>query len=166
MNWLDLVIVLLIAFFVVTAFSAGLIRELVTLVSVVVGVIMAGLFYDDLARDVLSFIDDEAAARAVAFLLLLGAVYLAGQLIAIMLKQVAAVLLLGWADRIGGALFGILKGLIVVEALLILLVTYPQLGLDDAIDGSALGSVFLDAASVLLFVLPDEFERAVDAFLT
>ncbi|KKK81828.1 hypothetical protein LCGC14_2809550, partial [marine sediment metagenome] len=106
------------------------------------------------------------AARAVAFLLLLGAVYLAGQLIAIMLKQVAAVLLLGWADRIGGALFGILKGLIVVEALLILLVTYPQLGLDDAIDGSALGSVFLDAASVLLFVLPDEFERAVDAFLT
>ena len=164
MNWLDLVIILIVAFFAFTAFSAGLIRELVTLVSVLLGIVFAGLFHDDLARDVLVFIDDDKAARAIGFLVLLGAVYLAGQIIAIMLKQVAAVLLLGWADRMGGGLFGILKGLVVVEVLLILFVTYPQLGLEDAIDGSALGSVFLDAAAVLLIILPDEFERAVDAF--
>ena len=165
MNWLDIVIVLVIAFFAGTAFRAGLIREAVTLVSAVVGVVVAGLFYDDLARDVLVFIDNRDTARVVSFLILLGAVYLAGQLIAIMLKQVAAILLLGWVDRIGGALFGLLKGLIVVEVLLILLVTFPRLGLESDIDGSALASVFLDARSVLLFILPDEFERAVDLFV-
>ncbi len=165
MNWLDIVIFLVIAFFAVTAFRAGLIREAVTLVSAVVGVVVAGLFYDDLARDVLVFIDDRDTALVVSFLILLGAVYLAGQLIAIMLKQVAAILLLGWVDHIGGALFGLLKGLIVVEVLLILLVTFPQLGLESDIDGSALASVFLDARSVLLFVLPDEFEQAVDLFV-
>ncbi len=165
MNWLDIVIVLVIAFFAGTAFRAGLIREAVTLVSAVVGVVVAGLFYDDLARDVLVFIDNKDTARVVSFLILLGAVYLAGQLIAIMLKQVAAILLLGWVDHIGGALFGLLKGLIVVEVLLILLVTFPRLGLESDIDGSALASVFLDARSVLLFILPDEFERAVDLFV-
>ncbi len=165
MNWLDIVIILVIAFFALSAFKTGLIREVVTLVSVVVGVIVAGLFYDNLARDVLVFIDNEKTALIVGFLVLLGAIYLAGQLIAVMLKQVAAVLLLGWADHIGGALFGLLKGLIVVEVLLILLVTYPHWGLDDAIDGSALASVFLDARSVVLFVLPDEFEQAVDGFV-
>jgi membrane protein required for colicin V production len=165
MNWLDIVIVLIVAFFATTAFFAGLIRELVTLVSAVVGIAVAGLFYDDLARDVLVFIDDEDAARAVGFLMLLGAIYLAGQLITIMLKQVAAILLLGWADRLGGALFGLLKGLVVVEVLLIAFVTYPQLGLDDAIDDSDLASVFLDAIPVLLLILPNEFEQAVDAFL-
>ena len=164
MNWIDIAIIIIIAFFVISAYSAGLIREMVTLVSVVAGVIVAGLFYDDMARDVLVFIDDEDTARIIGFLVLLGSVYLAGQLIAVMLKQVAALLLLGWADRMGGALFGILKGLIVVEVILILLVTFPQFGLDDAIDGSTLGSVFLDAASVLLIILPDEFERAVDGF--
>jgi membrane protein required for colicin V production len=164
MNWLDIAIVLVVAFFVTTAFSAGLIRELVTLASVVVGVVVAGQFHDDLARDVLVFIDDETAAKAIGFLVLLGAIFLAGQLIAIMLKQVAAILLLGWADRLGGGLFGLLKGLIVVEALLILFVTYPQLGLDDSIEDSGVASVFLDVASVLLIILPDEFERAVDAF--
>lgn len=163
MNWLDIAIVLVVAFFAATAFSAGLIRELVTLVSAVVGIVVAGLFYDDLARDVLVFIDNNDTANIVAFLVLLGAVYLAGQLIAIMLKQVAAILLLGWVDRIGGALFGLLKGLIVVEILLIAFVTF-DVGLDDAIEDSGLASVFLDAATVLLIILPDNFERAVDAF--
>lgn len=165
MNWLDIVIVLIVAFFAATAFSAGLIRELVTLVSAVAGVVVAGLFHDDLARDVLVFIDDEMAAKAVGFLVLLGAIFLAGQLIAIMLKQVATILLLGWADRLGGALFGVLKGLVVVEVLLILFVTYPQLGLDDAIEDSSLATVFLDAIPVLLLILPNEFEQAVDTFL-
>ncbi len=165
MNWLDIVIVLVIVFFASTAFRAGLIREVVTLVSVVVGVVIAGIFYDDLARDVLTFIDNEKTALIVSFLVLLGAIYLAGQLVAVMLKQVAALLFLGWADRTGGALFGLIKGLIVVEVLLILLVTYPQLGLKGDIDGSALASVFLDAAPLLLLVLPGEFEQAVDAFV-
>ncbi len=165
MNWLDIVIVLVIAFFAISAFRAGLIREVVTLVSVVVGVVIAGIFYDDLARDVLTFIDNEKTALIVGFLVLLGAVYLAGQLVAVMLKQAAALLFLGWADHAGGALFGLIKGLIVVEVLLILLVTYPQLGLKGDIDGSALASVFLDTAPLLLLVLPDEFEQAVDAFV-
>jgi len=165
MNWLDIVIVLVIAFFASTAFRAGLIREVVTLVSVVVGVVIAGIFYDDLARDVLTFIDDEKTALVVGFLVLLGAVYLAGQLVAVMLKQAAALLFLGWADHAGGALFGLIKGLIVVEVLLVLLVTFPRLGLKSDIDGSALASVFLDAAPLLLLVLPNEFERAVDVFV-
>ena len=165
MNWLDIVIVLVIAFFAISAFRAGLIREVVTLVSVAVGVVVAGLFYDDLARDVLVFINDHDARQVVAFLILLGAVYLAGQLIAGMLKRAASLLLLGMADHAGGALFGLIKGLIVVEVLLILLVTYPQLGLQSDIDGSAIASVFLDAAPLLLLVLPGEFEQAVDAFV-
>ncbi len=166
MNWLDIVIVLVIAFFAISAFRAGLIREVVTLASVAVGVVVAGMFYDDLARDVLVFIDNEKTALIVSFLVLLGAVYLAGQLVAVMLKQAAALLFLGWADHAGGALFGLIKGLIVIQVLLILLVTYPQLGLKGDIDGSALASVFLDAAPLLLLVLPDEFEQAVDAFVT
>ncbi len=169
MNWLGIVILLVLAFFVVSAFQSGLIREVVTFVSVVVGVVVAGLFYDNLARDVLVFIEDDDVALVVAFLVLLGAVYLAGQLIAVMLKQTASLLLLGWADHMGGGLFGLLKGLIVVEVVLILLVTFSEpktlLGLEDDIDGSGLASVFLDAVPVLLFILPDEFERAVDAFV-
>ena len=89
MNWLDITIILIIGTFTISAFSSGLIREVVTLVSAVVGVVFAGLFYDDLKRDVLVFIHDDEAALFFSFLALFGSVYLAGQLIAIMLKRTA-----------------------------------------------------------------------------
>ena len=166
MNWLDVVIILLILSFTASAFSAGLIREVVTLVGVVVGVVVAGLLYDDLATDVLVFIGDSDGALAISFLILLGAVFLLGQIGAYVLKRTASLLMLGWADRLGGAAFGLLKGLIIVEILLILFAAYPQLGLDDAIAGSELAPLFLDDAPVLLRVLPGRFDDRVDQFLT
>jgi len=165
MNWLDVVIILLILSFTASAFSAGLIREVVTLVGVVVGVVVAGLLYDDLATDVLVFIGDSDGALAISFLILLGAVFLLGQIGAYVLKRTASLLMLGWADRLGGAAFGLLKGLIIVEILLILFAAYPQLGLDGAIAGSELAPLFLDDAPVLLRLLPGRFEDRVDQFL-
>ena len=42
MNWLDPVILIALIGFTVAAFRAGLIREVITLVAVVVGVLIAG----------------------------------------------------------------------------------------------------------------------------
>ncbi len=166
MNWLDVVIILFLLGSALSAYRAGLIREVVTLVAVVVGVVAAGLLYDDLAQDVLVFINNEDVALAIAFLILFGAVYLLGQTTAFVLKRTASLLMLGWADHLGGAAFGLLKGLIVVEVLLILFAAYPQLDLDNAIDGSALAPAFLDHVPVLLRVLPGEFDDRVDRFLS
>lgn len=165
MNWLDIVILVIILGFVAAAFSAGLIREVVTLAAVLVGIVVAGRLYDNLAADVLVFIGNEEAALAIAFLLLFGSVYLLGQLTAFLLKRLASLLFLGWLDQIGGAVFGFFKGVAVVEVLLILFVTYPQLGLEKAIDDSALSPVFLDHLPFLLRVLPGEFDQQVEQFL-
>jgi len=165
MNWLDFVIILIIAVFAFHAFRSGLIRQVVTLLSVIIGVVVAGALHEEMASDVLFFIEGERTARIVGFLVLMGAVYLAGQLVAVMLRGAASLLLLGWADRLGGAAFGAVEALIVIEVLLVLVVTYPQLGLQEDIDNSALAQAFLDAAPAVTWVLPDRFEQAVDAFL-
>ncbi|MBI1886004.1 MAG: CvpA family protein [Chloroflexi bacterium] len=164
MNWLDVIIILVIAWFTFAAFTAGIIREAVTLIATLVAIVVAGFYYDDLARDVLLFIDNQKVAFVVGFLILLGSVFLAGQLVAFLLKRAASLLMLGWADHLAGAGFGLLKGFLVVEILLILFVTYPQLGLDDTIDGSALAPFFLDLVPVLVRILPGEFGDAVDKF--
>lgn len=166
MNWLDAVIVLVLAGFAVSAYSAGLIREVVTLIASVVGVVVAGLLYDNLAKDVLVFLDSEGAARAVAFLVLFGSVYLMGQIAAYVLKTGAQLLMLGWADRLGGAVFGLIKGLVVVQVLLIVFAAFPSLGLDGAVDGSEIAPFFIDDASILLNILPGEFNDRIDDFLS
>jgi len=165
MNWLDFAIIIVVVGFAVTAYSAGLIREVVTLVAVICGIVIAGALYDNLARDVLPFLDDEDAARAISFLILFGSLYLFGQIVAYILKRGASLLMLGWADHIGGGLFGLLKGLIVVQVLLILFAAYPSLGLEEAIDNSEIGPRFLDDASFILVLFPGEFDDRIDQFL-
>jgi len=165
MNWLDFAIIFVLIGFVAAAYAAGLIREAVTLVAAILGIIIAGLLYDDLAADILVFMDDEDAAQAISFLILVGAVYLFGQIVALMLSRTASLLMLGWADHAGGAVFGFLKGLLVVQALLIVLAAYPSLGMEDAVAGSQLAPYFVDDVDVLLWVLPDNFDSRIERFL-
>jgi uncharacterized membrane protein required for colicin V production len=76
----------------------------------------------------------------------------------------AGLLRLGWLDHLAGAACGLLKGLILVEVFLILFTTFPYLGLDGTIRGSAIAPLFLDGGPVLVKLLPGEFDDAVDAF--
>lgn len=165
MNWLDIAIILIVAGFVAAAYRAGLIREVITLLSVIAGIIIAGQLYDNLTADVLVFMDDRDVADAISFLVLFGAVYLFGQILAYTLKTGASLLMLGWANHIGGAFFGLLKGLIVAELLLIVFAAYPELGLDGAVGGSELAPYFVEDVDWVQWILPGNFDARVDEFL-
>lgn len=165
MNWLDILIVVSLIGFTGAAYSAGLIREIVTLTAVIAGIVIAGTLADDLASDVLIFIDNDSAAEAVSFLVLFGAVYIFGQIAAYMLKKGASLLMLGLWDKLGGAVFGLIKGLFIVQVLLLVFAAYPSLGLEGAVAGSELADYFVDDFSFLLHLLPQAFEDRIDTFL-
>jgi membrane protein required for colicin V production len=165
MNWLDVVVILLLAGFTFAAYSSGLIREAITLVAVVAGILIAGALYQRLAADVLVFIDDRDAAEAVAFLALFGGVYLMGQIGAYVLKTGAALLMLGPLDHLGGAVFGFVKGVLVIEMLLIVFAAYPSLSLDRAVDNSVVARQLVDNFGFLVHILPSNFDHRIDDFL-
>ena len=164
MNWVDIAIIAVVLWFTLSAFQAGFIRETVTIVAAILGVVVAGLFYQDLAEDVLLFIDNDRLARIVAFGVLLGAVALAGQLAAMVLKPTVHMLQLGIFDQLAGAAFGFLKAMVFVQIILIVFITYPKWGLPDDIDHSLFGKMIVEKTTVLTKVLPAEFEGAVDDF--
>ena len=164
MNWLDFVIIGALAWFALTGLSAGILRELVTLLGVVLGVILAGLLYKQLADDLLIFPINQRTAHIAAFLAIFGAMFLAGQIVAVLLKRTAQLLLLGPIDALAGLLFGLLKGFVVVEAALILFAAYRVGVMTEAMDGSLLTPIFLDGLPILLSVLPGEFRDAVERF--
>lgn len=164
MHWLDLVIVAIIAWFTFSAFSAGLIREAVTAVALVAGAVLAGRYYAELSADIAFLIGDDTTRNLVSFVAIFAGIAVLGQVAAVVLRRAAALLLLGPFDRVGGALFGFAKGVLLVEVLLIAASTFPVAsGLDAALDQSTLAPVFLDGIPVMLQLLPDEFGAAVDA---
>jgi uncharacterized membrane protein required for colicin V production len=164
MNWLDAAILAIVLWFTFSAFQAGFIRETVTVVAAILGVVLAGLFYIDLANDVLLFIDNEQLARIVAFGVLFASTALAGQILALMLKPAVDFFQLGVFDQLAGAGFGFAKAFVFVEVFLIVFITYPKWGLDRTIDQSFIGSMMIRNTPVLAKVLPDEFQLSVDGF--
>ncbi|MCH7812164.1 MAG: CvpA family protein [Chloroflexi bacterium] len=165
MTWLDGAIILVVLWFTYSAFQAGFIRETVTVIAAIIGVVLAGLFYKDLAEDVLAFIDSVNLARLVAFGLIFGATALAGQMLALVLKPTAAIFQLGIFDNLAGAAFGFAKAMVFIQIFLLVFVTYPRWNLDEAIDDSLFGSLLIvDNVAFLAHVLPDEFELSLDAF--
>jgi len=57
------------------------------------------------------------------------------------------------------------KGLLLVEVLLLVFAAYPGLGLEKAVAGSELAPFFVDDVDVVLTLLPGDFDQRVDAFL-
>ena len=164
MNWVDIAIVAAFCWFTYSAFHAGLIREVITILGAVFAVLLAGHLYLDLTQDVKVAVDDEQTAQIIAFGMIFGATVLASQLLAMFLKQAASLLMLGIFDAMGGAFIGFLKGFIFVEIALIAGITFPALHVERAIENSALAPFFLDIAPVLKNVLPAEFKSAIDSF--
>ncbi len=164
MNWLDAVIVVVVLWFTASAFQAGFIRETVTIVAAVIGVVLAGMFYKSLAEDVLLFINGQTLARIVAFGIIFGATALAGQMLAMILKPAVDIFQLGIFDQLAGAAFGFAKALVFVEAFMIIFITYPRWGLRQDIDQSYFGSMIINKTPIVVHMLPHEFQLSVEEF--
>lgn len=163
-NWLDFLIIAIIGWFTVAAYLSGFIRETVGLAAVLLAVILAGLFHDNLADNFQILVDDETGTRVVAFLTIFAIVVAGGWAASLFLRSTANLLMLGWADRAAGAFFGFLKGILIVQAITVVFILQPTLGIDGAIADSTIGSFFLDTAPVVGPLLPAEFDAALREF--
>lgn len=164
MNWLDFVILGLVAWLTLNAFLSGLIRETVGLVAVVAGVALAGLYHDELAINLTLFTEDETALRVIAFLMIFGIVGMLGWVVSLFLRNTSEMLFLGWADRAGGAVFGFFKAILIIQALTVIFVLQPTLGMEEVIDDSTIGSFFLETTPIVRALLPGEFDQALLEF--
>ena len=164
MNWLDLAILLTLVWFTIAGATAGLPRELVTLVAMLAGVVLAGLFYDRLADDFTVLFENARVGGVLGFFAIFLAVYGAGQIATALLKSQALTLTFGPLHHSGGLVAGLLKGVILVEAVLTVFSLFHFDTMVAAIDGSFVAPFFLDGFPFVLRLLPGEFRRAVDAF--
>jgi len=158
MNWLDIVILIVIAWFTLTSLRTGLIREIMALVGFVAGIYLAGQFYLIPAAWLHQAGLDVNLSSIAGFAVVLVVVWVAASLLASLLHQVANLLFLGWLNHLGGGLFGLLRGLVIVEILIIIAARYPVAGLDKTIQASTLGSFFLRSIPFVLELLPGEFD--------
>jgi membrane protein required for colicin V production len=160
MSWLDIVIIIALAITALIGLKFGLIKAVLSLVGLVVGIILAGHFYSPLSER-LTFISQAAVAKVVAFAVILVGVMVIAVVLAMLLRWAASVMMLGWVNRLGGAVFGLLLGALTWGALLAAWVHF--FGAGETILKSMLASLLLDYFPLVLGLLPQEFD-AVRSF--
>jgi len=164
LNILDLVILAVAVGIGFWGWRMGILRASVALFAIVLGVVVAGLYHERVFVDLAVAESPSGAMKAASFFLILTLVAVGGYIIGTLLRGVASVLLLGWADRAAGGLFGVLFGLLLVQASFAMLV-YAGLGHADGVVGqSAIGVAMLDSVPVVRALLPVEFDLAIQSF--
>ena len=160
MNWLDIVILVALIVPTVIGLKRGVISAALSLVGLIVGVILAGNFYEQLGQ-LMAFIPNVAIANVIAFILIVAAAMLIAAVIARVLKSVVSAVMLGWVDHLAGAIFGFILGAFFWGALLAIWVKFFGTAF---IAESFVAEVLLDNFPVILRLLPEEFNIVRDFF--
>lgn len=155
MNWLDIIILTIIASAVFFGLKTGIIKAVFSLAGLIVGVILAGRFHTHLAGQ-LSFIPQTGIAEVVAFAIILIGTMLVASVLAKLIKWTTSIVMLGWVNYLGGAAFGLVLGALFCGALLAIWVKF--FGAADIIRQSGLAAILLDQFPAVLALLPEEFD--------
>lgn len=160
MHWLDIAVLVILAVSAFNGLRQGLIKAALSLAGLIIGVILAGQFYQQLAG-LLAFIPNEDIANIAAFILILVGVMVIANILARLLKFAVSVVLLGWVNRLGGAVFGLVLGAIFLSAIL---ATWAKFFGSDSISESFMATFLLDRFPLILALLPAEFDAIRDFF--
>lgn len=114
MTIVDWLILTVLVVSVLSAAKTGLIVEVFSLGGLLFGMLLASWNYQALMPWTLGWIQSRPAAEAVCFLIVALGVMLAAAVVGRIVRWSVKSIGLGWADRIAGAAFGLVKGCVLV----------------------------------------------------
>jgi membrane protein required for colicin V production len=123
-NWLDWIFAAIVAGSVIAAILRGFVRELISVAAVVIGLVVAvagysraALWFEDLTKS-------HEIALGLGFLVLFLGTLLLGGVVSLLVRKLVKVVGIEWFDRFLGAVFGLVRGVLVDCILLFVLVAF------------------------------------------
>ena len=157
----DWFLVVVIVVSTVAAFQRGFIRVLLSLGGLFTGIIVASWEYLQLAISLHRWILNFQAAEVIAFLLIMALVMVVFGVVAKLLRKTVQAIGLGFVDRLLGAVFGAIRGLLLGVAAMMAVTAFVP----DAtwIQNSQLAPYFLSGVHAVSFVVPEHFQDQMSA---
>jgi membrane protein required for colicin V production len=160
MNWLDVVLLVIVAGSAASAFARGLSRELIGFVTVILALAMGAWFYGTAAFYLLPYVKTRAVGNLVGFVLIFGAIMLLGAIVQKIVKKMVKVSGLSFLDRLLGAVFGFVRGMVVAIAMVMVAMAFSPGNIPPRpIVESRLAPYVMDAARVCAAMAPFELRE-------
>jgi membrane protein required for colicin V production len=128
MNYLDIIIVVILSYCVIRGVFRGLIKELSSIIGVFGGFYAAYTYYMVVAEFLSEWISNPEYLNILSFMLIFCSVFLVISILGVIINYLLKLAFLGWFDRFCGAVFGAMKGMLIVSVILISLTTFLPKG--------------------------------------
>lgn len=163
MNWLDIVLAIVFALSVLGGLAKGFARVGIGFLAALLGLFCGLWFYGAAGYYFLPYVSHKGIANFIGFLLVfftfvvLGA--LTGKLLGLLFKWVG----LSWLDRLLGAAFGALRGLVFAIALVLALMAFAPEPPPRSVVESRAAPYLIGAAEMCASLAPHEVREGVRA---
>jgi membrane protein required for colicin V production len=147
MNWLDIVIIVVVAALGIAGLRQGMIRTVFGIAGLIGGIFLAGRYYDELAA--LLFPSGATWANIVSYAIIAVATLVVAGVIGWLLAKLVNFAALGWLDKLVGCILGIVIGGLLCAAILAIVVKYYP-GIEATINQSVIAR-FLVGGFPLLY---------------
>ena len=167
MSWVDIVIIAGAVIGAILGYKQGLVLSIFSFLGLVVGVVVAGAASDSLAEKLSS--SGALWAYIVSFAVILIIVMIIFNILGHIVKGFIKMIMLGWADSLGGAIIGLFMGGLMIAAVFIAIGKWAagEMGttsVGTAIGDSCLARFLIDTFSFLLALLPHKFDAVRELF--
>jgi membrane protein required for colicin V production len=153
MNWLDYVLLSIIIVTAIVGIFKGFVRQVIGLVAVVAGLVLAVLYYQQTAGMFMRFVKNQLVSNFLGFLLIFVVVLIAGAILGHLFTK-AMVGPLAFANRIFGAVFGIVKAVLICGILVFALVSFEVA--KPALETSVLAPACLGITRAVVNLVPKD----------
>lgn len=154
-NWLDIVLLVIIAIAVIAGISKGLVRQFVGILAVVIGLILALMYHPFTAEFFSSFVSQTALAQFLGFLVIFFGALAVGWLVSAWLSKMME----GpfkFLNHVLGGVFGLLKGTLICGVLLFAMLVFPVN--TRALHSSRLAPVCLRLTKAVFTMIPEDLK--------
>lgn len=124
MNWLDIVLLVLLAVTFILGIRKGLIRQVVGIAAVIIGLIVAVYNYSYIADFYMDLVSNRVVSQLLGFFTVFIAVLLVGWLVAALLSKIM-IGPLKFLNHILGGILGLLKGILIAGVIVFALLVFP-----------------------------------------
>lgn len=157
MNLLDWIFIIIIGVSAVYGLFKGLVKEVISLLAVIVGLILASRLCMGASALLINLGLGEQAAQILSFFILFIIIFIAIVLVGRLIHKFVHAIFLGWLNRLGGAGFGFIRGVIVSSIIIIITITLSEKA--PILTQSKLTPHIMSISKVLLSLVPEDLQN-------
>jgi membrane protein required for colicin V production len=158
MSFLDIILMILIGASCVYGLTKGFIRDVFSLFAIIIGVVIAFIGYPWAAGYLSAVIPAGAPANIVGFALIFLSVSIGVSLLGMAISKAIAGADLSVYDRVAGACFGLIEGIIVASVIVVI----ASVLVPPAVSSSRIAPFLLRGVDASLRLLPSDTQKQID----